>query len=71
MGTKAKLQTKVFKNRSEIYYNMKNSKQKVLNSFKNIASALELVSNLVRTEKLRRLKARKFPRNSLKFSHKC
>ena len=39
---------------------MKNSKQKVLNSFKNIASALELVSNLVRTEKLRRLKTRKF-----------
>ena len=69
MGTKAKLQTKVFKNRSEIYYNMKNSKQKVLNSFKNIASALELVS--LDTEKLRRLKARKFPKNSLKFSHKC
>ena len=47
---------------------MKNSKQKVLNSFKDIASALELVSKLVRTEKLRRLKARKFPKNSLKFS---
>ena len=33
MGTKAKLKTKVFKNRSEIYYNMKNNKQKSFKFF--------------------------------------
>ena len=72
METKAKSKTKVFKSRSEIYYNMKNNKQNVLNSFENTlnSSVRTRVSVQVHTEKLHRFKVRKFPKNSLKFSHK-